>query len=226
MDRNEQQTIQELFEQLANVERQSPARDAEAEAYIREQIARLPGAAYYMAQTIVMQGRALDDAQTRIDELERQVAPQQSSGGLFSGIFGDSRQPSRSAGSVPHVGGPAPTAPQQPWGQTTQPPPQPGGGGFLAGAAQAAMGVAGGVLLGNAIEGMFGRGEAAAAHPGEAAAAHPQANDSGVQNASSNDAGSGGHDSGAAEPPADDSKADNTDFDDSDDDDSGDLLDV
>ena len=217
MDRNEQQAIQDLFEQLANVERQSPPRDAEAEAYIREQIARLPGAAYYMAQTIVMQGRALDDAQVRIEELERQVAPQQSSGGLFSGIFGDSRQPSRSAGSVPHVGGAAPTAPQQPWAQPTQPPPQPASGGFLAGAAQTAMGVAGGVLLGNAIEGMFGRGEAAAAHP--------QANDSDVHNTTSNDAGSDGHDSGAAEPPADDSEADDTGFDNSgsDDGDSSDL---
>ncbi|MGF9565816.1 DUF2076 domain-containing protein [Neorhizobium sp. JUb45] len=38
-----------------------------------------------------------------------------------------------------------------------------GGGGFLAGAAQTAMGVAGGVLLGNAIMGMMGGNEAQAA---------------------------------------------------------------
>ena len=122
MDRNEQQAIQGLFEKLAGVERQSPVRDAEAEAYIREQIARLPGAAYYMTQTIVMQERALNDAQARIEELERPVAPQQSSGGLFSGIFGDSRQPSPWTSSVPHVGGAGPAAPQQPW---AQPNPQP-----------------------------------------------------------------------------------------------------
>jgi uncharacterized protein len=42
---------------------------------------------------------------------------------------------------------------------------QPGGGGFLAGAAQTAMGVAGGVLLGNAIAGMLGGHEAKAAEP-------------------------------------------------------------
>lgn len=41
----------------------------------------------------------------------------------------------------------------------------PRGGGFLAGAAQTAMGVAGGVLLGNAIAGMFGGSEAQAAQP-------------------------------------------------------------
>ena len=39
-----------------------------------------------------------------------------------------------------------------PWGQQGG---QQRGGGFLAGAAQTAMGVAGGVLLGNAIAGMF-----------------------------------------------------------------------
>ncbi|WP_139043988.1 DUF2076 family protein, partial [Allomesorhizobium alhagi] len=43
------------------------------------------------------------------------------------------------------------------------------GGGFLAGAAQTAMGVAGGVLLGNAIAGMFGGNQAQAAEPAETA---------------------------------------------------------
>ena len=42
---------------------------------------------------------------------------------------------------------------------------QPGGGGFLAGAAQTALGVTGGVLLGNAIAGMLGGHEAKAAEP-------------------------------------------------------------
>ena len=40
-----------------------------------------------------------------------------------------------------------------------------GGGGFLAGAAQTALGVTGGVLLGNAIAGMLGGSEAKAAEP-------------------------------------------------------------
>jgi hypothetical protein len=42
---------------------------------------------------------------------------------------------------------------------------QRGGGGFLAGAAQTALGVTGGVLLGNAIAGMLGGSEAKAAEP-------------------------------------------------------------
>ena len=65
---------------------------------------------------------------------------------------------------------PASTAPASPM----PPMAQPGrGGGFLAGAAQTAMGVAGGVLLGNAIAGMFGGSEAQAAEsaPAETAPA-------------------------------------------------------
>ncbi|WP_287139182.1 DUF2076 family protein [Mesorhizobium sp.] len=44
MDRNDQQAIGTLFEKLANVERQTPPRDAEAERFINDQIARQPGA--------------------------------------------------------------------------------------------------------------------------------------------------------------------------------------
>lgn len=52
-----------------------------------------------------------------------------------------------------------------------------GGGGFLAGAAQTAMGVAGGVLLGNAIAGMFAGNEAQAA---QSDASEPKAADEGM----------------------------------------------
>jgi len=143
MDRNDQQAIQSLFGKLGDVERQSPPRDAQAEAFIREQVAAQPAAPYYMAQTIVVQEQALEAAQARIEQLE-QARP---SGGLFSSLFGGGRQPPRPR-----------RAQQQPY-----PPGQMQGGGFLAGAAQTAMGVAGGVLLGNAIAGMLGGGEAEAA---------------------------------------------------------------
>jgi len=155
MDRNDQQAIEGLFGKLAEVERQSPPRDAGSETFIRERIARQPGAPYYMAQTIVVQEQALEAAQARIEQLEAQVAqaPAQS-GGLFGGLFGDSRPPARS-GSVPRV-----SASQRP--SAGQASAQHGGGGFLAGAAQTAMGVAGGVLLANMVGGMFGGGDAQA----------------------------------------------------------------
>ena len=192
MDRNDQQAIESLFKKLANVERQSPPRDAEAEAYIREQIARQPGAPYYMAQTVVVQEQALNAAQARIEELERQLASRQgASGGMFSGILGDSRQSSRSAGSVPRVGRPEAEARRQPFAHAQ--PPQRAGGGFLAGAAQTAMGVAGGILLGNMIAGMFGGDEARATEPqaDDAQADDAQADDAQAEEASVEDTGFG-----------------------------------
>lgn len=57
MDRNDSQAIDQLFGKLALVEQQSPPRDNEAEAFIRDKIASQPGAPYYMAQTIVVQDR-------------------------------------------------------------------------------------------------------------------------------------------------------------------------
>ena len=161
-------------------------------AYIRDQIARQPGAPYYMAQTIVVQEQALNAAQARIEELERQVASRQGSGGgLFSGILGDSRQSSRSAGSVPRVGRPEAEASRQPFAHAQ--PPQRAGGGFLAGAAQTAMGVAGGILLGNMIAGMFGGDEAQATEPqaDDAQADDAQAEEASVEDTGFDDGGFG-----------------------------------
>lgn len=173
MDRNDQQAIEGLFGKLAEVEQQSAPRDAESEAFIRERIARQPGAPYYMAQTIVVQQQALAAAQARIEELAAQTpeSPRPSSG-FFGGLFGDNRPPARSS-SVPQIGRRGGTTLQHPIPAAAQ--AQRGGGGFLAGAAQTAMGVAGGVLLGNALGGMFGVGSEAQA--AEAPAEEPQADD-------------------------------------------------
>jgi uncharacterized protein len=157
MDRNDRQAIEDLFDRLATVERQSPPRDGESEAFIRDKIARQPGAPYYLAQTIVVQEQALAAAEARLAELEAQAAQASSAnGGLFDSLFGDRRQPARSTGSVPRVGAP---------NRESMQPQQAGGGGFLAGAAQTALGVTGGVLLGNAITGMLGGHDAKAAEP-------------------------------------------------------------
>ncbi|MFN4099233.1 MAG: DUF2076 domain-containing protein [Pararhodobacter sp.] len=146
MDTNDRQAISGLFDKLSQVERQSPPRDAEAERFITDAITRQPGAPYYMAQTVVVQEHALNAAQGRISQLEAELsdARQQAQGGSFlTGLFGGGPPPPRRATRAP------------------QPMPQGAPGGFLSGAAQTAMGVAGGVLLANAIGGMFA-GEAQA----------------------------------------------------------------
>lgn len=158
MDRNDSQAIDQLFGKLALVEQQSPPRDTEAEALIRDKVASQPGAPYYMAQTIVVQEQALQSARAQIERLEAE-ASRASGGGLFGGLFGGSRQPARA--SVPQVGANAAYTPS--YNQGGGFGQQRAGGGFLAGAAQTAMGVAGGMLLANAVGSMFGAGEAQAA---------------------------------------------------------------
>jgi len=174
MDHQDRQAIEQLFGKIAQVERQSTPPDAQAAELIRSQINQHPNAPYYMAQTIVVQEQALSAAHGRIQQLEQELASRPAGGGGFlSGLFGGGQprpqpqrphQPQPMHGMPPHMapgmGGMAPgmggTAPR-------------GGGGFLAGAAQTAMGVAGGVLLGNMISNAFsgGGGEANAAEAGQ-----------------------------------------------------------
>lgn len=145
MDTNDRQAIAGLFDKLSQVERQTPARDTEAERFISDAIARQPGAPYYMAQTVVVQEHALNAAADRIEQLEAELADARRApqgGGFLSGLFGGGAAARR----------PAPQA---------RPMPQGAPGGFLAGAGQTAMGVAGGMLLAGAITGMFA-GDAAA----------------------------------------------------------------
>ena len=152
MDDQDRQAIEGLFSKLSDVERQSGPRDAEAEAFIRSRIAVQPGAPYFMAQTIIVQEQALHAAQARLAELEEQVASRPAGGGGFlSGLFGG-EQPQRSARPPSAAGMPPHISSGMPPGMGGMASGR-GGGGFLAGAAQTAMGVAGGVLLGNMIAG-------------------------------------------------------------------------
>ncbi len=142
MDANDRIAIEDLFARLGEAERRLPQRDPEAEALIRSEIARHPAAPYYMAQTIVVQQAALENARRRIEELE-----ERGNGGLFGGDTSRRAQANRRYDAA---GGP--------WDNRGD---NRGGGGFLAGAAQTAVGVAGGVLLGNMLAGaLFGGGDA------------------------------------------------------------------
>jgi len=59
MNSEERTLIDGLFSRLHDTERQSCARDAEADAHIAEHVSRQPAAPYYMAQTILIQEEAL-----------------------------------------------------------------------------------------------------------------------------------------------------------------------
>jgi len=179
MHSEEQTLIDGLFSRLQQAETDSAPRDAQAEARIKEHMARQPAVGYYMAQSILVQEHALQslDAQNKQqaqqiqqlqDELQRAKATQPapaSGGGFLSSIFGGggSRDaqpaPSNSGGgwrepTRPSFGGQS--APQQNYQQPQQPPAAaPMGSGFLGGAMKTAAGVAGGVLLAEGISSLF-----------------------------------------------------------------------
>ena len=134
MTPQEQQLIESLFQRLAQAAAQAGPRDPQAEALIQQRVQSLPGAAYYMAQTLLVQERALREAEARL-------AGQQPGGGAGSFL-------------PPGPGGPAYRA-APPY--AAGPPLQPAGGGvggFLAGAGKIALGVGGGILVADAAMGL------------------------------------------------------------------------
>jgi hypothetical protein len=146
MNPQEQQMIDSLFQRLAQAAPQAGPRDPEAEALIQQHFQTLPGAAYYMAQTLLMQERALQQAEARL-----------AGGGGAAGSFMPPppaygqpyQQPSYQQPSYQ-------PAYQQPPPYPYAPPQQQGGGmgGFLAGAGKIALGVGGGVLVADAVMGL------------------------------------------------------------------------
>lgn len=155
MTREDRIAIDGLFQRLQEAERRGGARDVEAEAHIHRKIAEHPAAPYYLAQTVVVQQEALKEAERRIESLQlngRQVEQRRGPWDREP-AYDDRRQ---------YGGG-------------------FGGGGFLAGAAQTALGVAGGMMLGSLIGSIFTSG---AANAGE------------LDNSSANDSATEGSDAG------------------------------
>jgi hypothetical protein len=152
MGSNERRIIDGLFDRLRKAEEQSGPRDPEAEALIARHVAAQPAAPYYMAQAIVVQQDALGRARARIEDRERRLAERRS-GGFPGGLFGGEEEPAapargdRDAGGIDRDRGAG------------------AGGGFLAGAMQTALGVAGGVLIADMISGLLAVDHAAAAAP-------------------------------------------------------------
>lgn len=144
--------INGLFDRIEDVAGRSGPRDRDAEGLIQERLRHYPPAPYYMAQTILVQEEALRQARRRIEELEAGG----NRGGFLGGLFGDDDREQRPAR-------------RGPWdrGEDQRRSYGAGGGGFLAGAAQTALGVTGGMLLGSAIAGMFTGGVEAAELPPE-----------------------------------------------------------
>ncbi len=109
------------------------ARDAEADAFISEQVRQTPQAAYLLTQTVIVQEETLKAAAAKIDELNARIAqleeakreqPSSFLGGAGRSIFGGEPASAPVRGSVPSAGG---------WRAQEQPmaePPRAGGIGM------------------------------------------------------------------------------------------------
>ncbi|MFW9269817.1 DUF2076 domain-containing protein [Pseudomonas sp. NR3] len=182
MNSEEQTLIDGLFSRLQQAEKDSAPRDAQAEARIKEHLAKQPAAGYFMTQAILVQEAAIK----RLDEQNKQLAQQveqlqaelqqarnqasapSGGGGFLSSIFGGSNRDSRPASAPAPSGGgwreparPSFNTPTQQGlgaapGNYGAPPQQaPAAGSFLGGALKTAAGVAGGVMLAQGISSLF-----------------------------------------------------------------------
>jgi uncharacterized protein len=180
MTPQERDLITTLLSRLKNAAVQQ--KEPEADGLIRQAMAEQPDAPYYLVQTVVIQDLSLHNAQNRIAELEQQLTDAQQQAARptsFLGSLFGTHQPAPPAASAPPAGpwtrapqvAAAPMAPPygQPAGQAypQQGYGQPtgggfmgggGGGGFLRSAAATAAGIAGGALLFQGIESLFGHG--------------------------------------------------------------------
>lgn len=200
MTPQENEKLQNFLGQLKQA--QGVQRDPEADAMITAAVSRQPDAAYLLVQRTLLQDQALEAAQSRIAELERQAqAARPASSGSFLGgadTWGNSaRSAAAPAGAYPERGStlggnPYPQAGQgaYPQGQVPYPGQRQGGwsrlgsggmggggGSFLGTMAATAAGVAGGAFLFNGISNLLNNNDG---------------NDAGQQQGLASDAGAGG----------------------------------
>ena len=160
MTPQEQELITSLFNRLQQAGNQP--KDAEAAELIRRGVSALPDAPYLLAQTVLIQDMALSEAHNRIKELEQRTAPPPQPASFLAGAragvpsagpWGQAAPPPAAASapvwtqSAPQMPAPAAMAPLAAPGATSS---------FLRQAATTAAGIAGGALLFEGIQSLFG----------------------------------------------------------------------
>ncbi len=147
-------------------------KDPDAERFIEQQLGRNSDALYILAQTVLVQQYALDQAKTQLDQLRQQVQQPKHSTSFLGSLLGHRDEESAPPPpqqtqyqQVPIYGPPSgygqPQYAQPGYGQPSGYGASPAqGGGFLRSAMQTATGVAAGALAFEGIESlMHGFGE-------------------------------------------------------------------
>ena len=174
MTPQEQQMLQDLVNRINQTVLQE--KDPEAEQFLVQSLSRNPDAVYILAQTVLVQTYALDQAKKQLDEARRsaQQAPPPPPAPVhhvsFLGSLLGEKEPapppppqqqySQAQYQPVNYAPPAPTYQQPQYAQPAYGTTPTGGGSFLRGALQTAGGVAAGALAFEGIESlMHGFGE-------------------------------------------------------------------
>lgn len=169
MTTQEQQMLQDLTDRINNT--QLPEKDPEAEQFLQQTLGRNPDALYILAQTLLVQKYALDqaqkqlaDARAQLDQLRQQQQQPKHATSFLGNLLGRNDEPSAPPppqyAQPQFIPAPASPAPTPVFGA-------PQSGGFLRSAMQTATGVAAGALAFEGIESlMHGFGHSAGYGPG------------------------------------------------------------
>ncbi len=171
MTSQEQEMIQGLIDRVQQTKLQE--KDSDAEQLLGQSLGRNPDALYILAQTVLVQKYALDQAQKQLTDLKSQLdqarqQPEQPrhSTSFLGSLLGHNDPPppppppqQNAAPQYAPVQGYAPSSgypPAQPQSASSSfGAPQGGGGGFLRSAMQTATGVAAGALAFQGIESLM-----------------------------------------------------------------------
>jgi hypothetical protein len=169
MTPQEAQMLQDLVSKVEST--QLTEKDSDAEALLNDGLSRDPDAMYKLAQTVLVQNIALNQARAQIDQLRQQPVPQQQPAratSFLGGLFGhrdpaappppqyQSPQAPPQYQAVPQYAAPQYAPPQYASGpQAVYGQPTSGAGSFLRSAATTAAGVAAGALAFEGIESLL-----------------------------------------------------------------------
>jgi uncharacterized protein len=153
-----------LNDLISRVEQtQLAEKDPEAEQLLVQRLGRNPNALYILAQTVLVQKYALEQAQAQINQVRQQQlqsVPQPAHATSFLGSLLGHRDPAPPPPPPPPAPGYGAPPSAQPWNQVpaygAPPPPAAGGGSsFLRTAATTAAGVAAGALAFEGVESLL-----------------------------------------------------------------------
>jgi hypothetical protein len=158
MTLQEAQMLQDLVRKVEGT--QLTEKDPDAEALLNDGLARDPDALYKLAQTVLIQNIALEQAHEQMQQT--QLAPPPARATSFLGGLLHRNPPQYTSPNQPQYAAPPPQYQAVPPGYAGSYPPPPGygvgvpsGGGFLRSAATTAAGVAGGMLAFQGIESLL-----------------------------------------------------------------------